>query len=140
MTLFHYCSIEGFHAILSNRSIRLSALAQSNDFKEGKLVAESVGRLCARDQLDEVTTSRMQSDIELMESLFSGLGFCMSQDGDLLSQWRGYADNGRGFSIGFSESYLSKLCGISQQIIGGGMYLTHVEYDEKAHDALVEPT
>lgn len=31
----------------------------------------------------------------------SALGFCLSEDGDVLSQWRGYADNAQGVAIGF---------------------------------------
>ena len=27
---------------------------------------------------------------------------CFCEDGDVLSQWRGYADNGKGCSLGFS--------------------------------------
>ena len=31
---------------------------------------------------------------------------CFCEDGDKLSQWRGYADNGKGVSIGFSAQEL----------------------------------
>jgi Protein of unknown function (DUF2971) len=33
----------------------------------------------------------------------------MSEEGDLLSQWRAYADNGAGISIGFSKEYFETL-------------------------------
>lgn len=33
----------------------------------------------------------------------------MSEKGDLLSQWRAYAENGGGVSIGFSQAYFQKL-------------------------------
>jgi len=33
----------------------------------------------------------------------------MSEDGDLLSQWRGYADNGAGLSIGFRAKTLTEI-------------------------------
>ncbi len=35
------------------------------------------------------------------------LGFCLSKQDDMLSQWRGYADDGNGVSIGFSTKYLN---------------------------------
>ena len=40
---------------------------------------------------------------------FGGFGFCLSKEGDLLSQWRGYATDGAGVSIGFSRKYLENL-------------------------------
>ncbi len=36
-------------------------------------------------------------------------GICFSEKGDLLSQWRGYADNASGISIGFSTDYFMPL-------------------------------
>lgn len=36
-----------------------------------------------------------------------GLGFCLSERGDLLSQWRGYAAQGRGVSIAFRPIFLN---------------------------------
>jgi len=32
--------------------------------------------------------------------------FCFSENPDLLSQWRAYADDGRGYSIGYSSSWI----------------------------------
>lgn len=34
---------------------------------------------------------------------------CFSSNGDLLSQWRAYSDNGKGVSIGFSRKYLNEI-------------------------------
>ena len=36
------------------------------------------------------------------------LGVCFSENSDLLSQWRGYADDGSGFSITFDRAELAK--------------------------------
>lgn len=36
---------------------------------------------------------------------------CFSADGDLLSQWRAYGDDGRGFALGFDPSLLTTLAG-----------------------------
>jgi hypothetical protein len=35
-----------------------------------------------------------------------GFAFCLSESGDLLSQWRAYARDGTGISIGFSSDFL----------------------------------
>lgn len=39
----------------------------------------------------------------------------MSENGDLLSQWRGYADDGAGASIGFTSEYLAALGKLKQE-------------------------
>ncbi len=43
--LYHYCSTDTFFNIVKNRSLWLSSLAQSNDYMEGKLVAQAITRL-----------------------------------------------------------------------------------------------
>lgn len=46
---------------------------------------------------------------ELRKAVAKHLVFCLSEEGDLLSQWRGYADDGNGISIGFKREFLSKI-------------------------------
>lgn len=38
--------------------------------------------------------------------LYPVWAFCLSEEGDLLSQWRAYSDNGYGISIGFNAEFL----------------------------------
>jgi len=40
---------------------------------------------------------------------FTSWGFCLSEVGDSLGQWRGYGNNGMGISIGFDADYLDQL-------------------------------
>ena len=44
--------------------------------------------------------------IEFEKGGVTNFVICFCEEGDKLSQWRGYADNGRGVSIGFSEQEL----------------------------------
>lgn len=62
-----------------------------------------------RESLDKASVAPIRSAIESLPELFEGLAFCLSENGDLLSQWRGYALNGEGFSIGFSLEYFHQL-------------------------------
>jgi hypothetical protein len=65
-------------------------------------------------------------------------GFCMSEEGDLLSQWRAYADNGAGVSIGFDSDYLAKLGNLKRDRNDPvGAHLTKVEYDLEEQVKLV---
>jgi len=139
-TLYHYCSVAAFHAIVESRSLWLSSLSQSNDNMEGKLVSRTISALAKRDNLDLTATGRLQDTVESLETTMDGLGFCLSEKGDLLSQWRGYADDASGVSIGFSRTYLDWLSQESLKASDGGFTVAKVEYDPAAHEALVEPT
>ncbi len=55
---------------------------------------------------DQWLAARSQIDLELHDKV--ALGVCFSEERDLLSQWRGYADNGSGFSITFDKGKLEK--------------------------------
>jgi len=100
--LYHYCSTEAFYSIIKNRSIWLSSAAQSNDYMEGKLLFKSLreGLKSAKEYKEE--RNRIISLLEIVESHI----FCLSEEKDLLSQWRGYANNASGVAIGFSKKHL----------------------------------
>lgn len=138
-TLFHYCSTDAFFAMIRSGSLWLSSLSQSNDFLEGKLVSASVARLAAKDKMDEQSVRKVQSLIETVESVVDALGFCLSAEGDLLSQWRGYAADATGVSIGFSKSYLQELVKSSSTAPQTSMSLERVEYAVIEQDKLVQP-
>lgn len=137
--LYHYCSTASFHAIVRSHVLWLSSLSLSNDTLEGKLVASAISRLAVRDSLGEDQVRRIQSCISFLENSVDGLGFCLSQDGDILSQWRGYAENATGVAIGFSVEYLKWLSEASLNRTEPGFFLQNVEYSPSAHEALVEP-
>lgn len=138
--LYHYCSTSSFHAIVTHSSIWLSALSLSNDTMEGKLVAAAVARLAKRDKLDPATTRRLIDSIEGLEQVAEGLGFCLSEEGDLLSQWRGYAEDATGIAIGFSSTYLKWLGRTTYERNIPSFSLRKVVYETGDQDQLVEPT
>ena len=109
MTIFHYCSAQTFHSIVQNQSVWLSSLSQSNDSMEGQWIGDILSRLAEKHKFSERVRLRMQDPILYYRKQIDGLGLCLSRKGDLLSQWRGYAEDGAGFSIGFNEGYLSAL-------------------------------
>ena len=107
---------------------------------EGKLVASAIARLAERDSLDQDSLRRIQDAIGILEKDYDGLGFCLSEDSDLLSQWRGYAENATGVSIGFSSEYLKWLSSENRSRDIPGFTLAKVAYEPSAHDASVAPT
>lgn len=138
--LYHYCSSDVFHSIVESHSIWLSSLSLSNDTMEGKLVTEAVARLAGRDGLDQSASHRLQEMVGAFEHILDGLGFCLSEEGDLLSQWRGYAADATGISIGFSRQYLDWLAEQTKGKNTSGFALMKVQYDPQAHETEVAPT
>ena len=55
-----------------------------------------------------VSVSYVTDELIEAQDAFIYWAFCLSEEGDLLSQWRGYGDDGRGFSIGFDEIILKE--------------------------------
>jgi hypothetical protein len=109
--LYHYCVASAFLAICTNKKIRFSDLFSMNDFMEmhwGYYIWEKA----ATELLDEVGRDFLDKIDELIHS--SGIygllvASCYSLDGDVLSQWRAYADDGQGFAIGFNAINLIAL-------------------------------
>lgn len=138
--LYHYCSNTAFHSIVENRSIRLSALSLSSDTMEGKLVTDVIAEMAKSDGLDQANIQKLKESVSLLERIIEGLGFCLSEEGDLLSQWRGYADDASGVSIGFSKKYLEELSKASIIRQKSVFTLQKVEYKYKSQKKLIQPT
>ncbi len=124
--VFHYCSVETFMKIISNLTLRASNIRKSNDYRE-VINCMDIFRIAARDACrrynrmypeDEifknflknpVTNEELDTD-RLIERAINNESctyycVCFSEIGDLLSQWRGYANDGTGVAIGFIESF-----------------------------------
>lgn len=131
--LYHYSSTAAFHSIIKKKEIWLSSLKLSNDTMEGKLVTETMQRFAKTDNPNNYFIDCLQYLMTYLEKNFDGLGLCFSTDGDLLSQWRGYSDDGAGVAIGFSKKYLEsirdKLRQEKKQV-----FLDKVKYSTKEHE------
>ena len=138
-TLFHYCSSSSFASIVSQKSIWLSSLSLANDTMEGRLIAQTFERLFAQSRIGAEEIEQIRNAIKSTGEICDGLGFCLSEEPGLLSQWRGYADNAQGFSIGFSEEYLRELEKIKVEN-ESGFRLHRVLYKQDEHDKALKPT
>lgn len=137
-TLYHYCSSSTFHSIISNGSIWLSSLALSNDSMEGRFVTQTFDRLLTQSAIDAEEAEEIRKVLHLVGEIFDGLGFCLSEEPDLLSQWRGYADDAQGFSVGFNKEYLEELSN-SREKGKNGFRLNKVIYEPAEHKAALRP-
>lgn len=117
---YHYTDAAGLKGILESGSLWATNIAYLNDPLEVDY---------SRSFCKEFLRNRMQSEhIESFKTLLEGVrrtiaGFpdllfpdelqfaiSFSLDGDLLSQWRAYADHGRGYSVGFLNQELLNSC------------------------------
>ncbi|MFG1190402.1 DUF2971 domain-containing protein [Xanthobacter flavus] len=136
--LYHYCSTQTAFAILQSRTFRLSPLSAANDSLEGRVL----GRLFAQ-LLTEMSIPRGVADVasiivEGYADATEGFAFCLSEDADLLSQWRAYACDGTGIAIGFCSDFLTRDYGPVN--FGKSFYeLVKVDYGEAELRASLVP-
>lgn len=135
--LYHYCSSEAFHSIIKLKSIRLSSVLLSNDYREGEVFGCLFNEFVMRASFSEAEKERIYSCYENEKNGTDFMAFCLSEKKDMLSQWRGYADNAYGFSLGFNKKELEKKLGL----FGEGeiaVVLRKVLYSCKEHDRIVK--
>lgn len=108
-TLYHYTDGRGLKGILETQTIWFTDYRHMNDPSEllhGIDMAKDVARIAANG-----ADGRVRLFLETLSDMFSPRNFSsnfeffiasFSRDRDDLGQWRAYADNGRGYAIGFA--------------------------------------
>ena len=123
--LYHYCSLQTFRNILESKSVWLSDIRKSNDSQELRwmlgqcryyLFEHWTNYLDIQKEKDGF--QKVQSkDFDAFNELINKVDyfkkehsknwvFCLSEKRDDIGQWRGYADDGKGISLGFKRNYL----------------------------------
>lgn len=121
--VYHYCSPEVFKKIIENKSIRLSDITESNDSKEivfnNDFIKEylqiKINAFCNKNKINKENKEKLTNIVfNHFNSYFENFYYkayacCFSFEEDLLSQWRGYAEDAKGFAIGFDLNELKKI-------------------------------
>jgi Protein of unknown function (DUF2971) len=122
--IYHYCSIEAAISILTNKTIRFSDINMMNDAEESQwgysIFEQAASQILKRDGLTDDFKKLIEGldleFIDVIDRVWSPMGqkilqfiSCFSTDGDSLSQWRAYADDGRGVAVGFRVGELRQL-------------------------------
>lgn len=102
--LTYYCGEHVFLSFLESKQLWLTSLSQSNDAAEGLWMRDYWLDLFKREQRLQRRGAALCMDIASHDCV--ALGVCLSEERDLLSQWRGYAVDGAGFSITFNREAL----------------------------------
>ncbi len=119
--IYHYTSIESLYKIVNSRSLRLSSSQYLNDSKEQKIIKELINLELLDKESISYDINRINQIKDLFDENLELFIISFSKHRDLLSQWRGYADNSRGVSIGFNVDKLR------QRLIGLMPYSTKGE-------------
>lgn len=132
-TVYHYCSADTFLNIIKYKKLWLSDIEHMNDFKEMKWFLEAFEEIIS-DELNEDEYKRIHKDVLDNLDITRGYMCCLSEDGDILSQWRGYAQDGQGISIGFYPEKLGvnfKRMMFQNKFIKNSFFLNKVHYYSK---------
>jgi hypothetical protein len=111
--LYHYCSTGTLLSILEHGKLRFSDVNMMNDPREWRYCYELFERAAnallemvpdrtSLEGLDTAFFDHVDDYLSPKQLMSHPVIACFSKQPDVLSQWRGYADNGRGWSIGFS--------------------------------------
>lgn len=130
--LFHYTDTAGLIGILAGKGELWATDARCmNDTDELTKGTSLLNRVLAANETHPAHA--LLARLLAHPAYVSGLVFVasFSSKRDLLSQWRAYADNGAGFSIGFRSAELNKLTIDGKKICA---HLIRVEYQPKAQE------
>jgi len=116
--LYHYTGYQGLLGIVGASELWATDLHYFNDASELTHAAEVLGEAAS------VVSTEGTFPVELIEQLKTWLSnrladghmlfvASFSEDGNLLSQWRGYTPHGNGVSLGFSPAFL-QACAVPQ--------------------------
>jgi hypothetical protein len=117
--VYHYCSASTFQAIATSGTIRFSDINMLNDESEVRwaysVFEEAATRLIKRIGISASAPAIDVSFVDSIDEIISPIQLiahpfiaCFSLTSDLLGQWRAYADDGKGFAVGFRAESLKR--------------------------------
>lgn len=98
--LYHYTNIDSFFNIIKNKTLWCSPASSLNDSKELIWAFDKVRELI-EERKNEQNKKMFEKLLEEMKANDSAYICSLSKNGDLLSQWRAYANDGYGVALGF---------------------------------------
>lgn len=104
-TLYHYTDLYGLKGIIENQSFFSSNSAYLNDKEEFyygvKLFKDALSEYVKNDSNERDIIEEVSNELNNRSESYHYVT-CFSLEGDLLSQWRAYANDGKGIAIGFN--------------------------------------
>lgn len=136
--LHHYTDLAGLRGILASRSLWFSHASSLNDPLEIQygqdLIADELNKAMADESDDDARTFLRQITVQVQafgKAMFHSFVTCFCEADDLLSQWRGYADRGGGYCLGFEFSETTRTSSnLNSLDAGRPLFLRKVIYEQ----------
>lgn len=132
---YHYCSVDTFFNIMQTSTIRLGNPLFMNDSAEIIWLLELLKNYVAKNKNCPEILKKWSLIKQMINKLLQKIDlpfiFCLSKGNDVLSQWRSYADDGKGVAIGIDVNRLLKL---DTELLTG----KDIIYDDKEQMKLLE--
>lgn len=136
MTLYHYTDQNGFLGIFQNEELWATKIQYLNDNNEFNLAIDLANEYL--NQLlnygsEHASKSKIHYYINQLPNIMD-MNICvcsLTENGDLLSQWRGYSSSLGGYSIGFNELALDPYIKLSN------LTLSKCIYERKEQESLI---
>ena len=131
--IYHYSSLQSFLSIIQSQTLFCTNLNYLNDKKEYKFGVEQVLEVVDKLIKENFACNILNNFDNEIEEFYKSERYvtCFSRNGDLLSQWRAYANQGKGVAIGFD--LLNFEDSIHQHLKG-----SVVEYNEDVQKKSIE--
>jgi hypothetical protein len=134
--IYHYTTNDGFLGIIQTKALWASKLHYLNDSTEFAY-ANGLIRKALQHRLDTTEGTWKEFCGKALESIPSIENVhifvvCFSEEGDLLSQWRGYCSGGVGYSISLEADQLQR--SMERQ----NFRLVRCVYEQRVQDAIVD--
>lgn len=126
-TLFHYTSLQGLLGIVNSGALWVSEARHMNDVAElthfARLVTDNVAQRLSADvevaEIENQLQNWLKQRVQDGHLIFAG---SFTENGDLLSQWRGYCPPGQGVSLGFHPSRIARAALAQSFLLGRCIY------------------
>jgi hypothetical protein len=144
--LYHYTDFNGLQGILSNRELWFGHVSSLNDPQEYKygisIITETINDLIANEDVKGIR-SFLKFTLQIVEKITSDLYdiflACFCESGNLLSQWRNYANRGGGYCLGFKFTEITKTSfGLEIATNARPIFLRKVIYNKEVQKELVQ--
>lgn len=138
-TIYHYCSVESFFSIIKSKTMWLSSAHNLNDYQEMSWFKNKLKERLLKETINKELLHHFFEAMELAEDTPYICSF--SKNGDILSQWRAYANDGTGIAIGFnSNAFGLKKTDTpnNNTFFINSSNLAEVVYDEKEQQSIID--
>lgn len=106
--VFHYTSLEKFISIIESQSFYFTNLNYLNDSKEYHYGVDIIRDVIKKYCVTDTNSAILDAVLKNIKHIYKSPRYitCFSKNGDLLSQWRAYANDGKGIAVGFKTEKL----------------------------------